>query len=115
LRGSAAGAPDGSPGRAVQAQLVVREQDKATRPRLRLPFAEDASDARSQGHSPRHTQTQQHQTVMRARRKLPDVGEIQILRYEKSLCRLCRLPDVGVSLAAHSFHAQSVRVMTESP
>jgi len=35
------------------------------------------------------------------------------LRYEKSLCRLCRLPDISVSLAAQSFDAHIVHVMTE--
>ena len=52
---------------------------------------------------------------MRARSKLTNVREIQILRDEKALCRLCRLPDISVCLTAQSFEPYIFHVMTERP
>src|SRR5260370_1500780 len=52
---------------------------------------------------------------MRARSKLSHVREIQILRDEKAFCRLCRLPDISVRLAAQSFDPHIFYVMAERP
>jgi len=79
-------------------------------------LAEHAGEPCSQGESPRHTQTHQHQTVMRAPEQILRMSEkSKILRDEKALCRLCRLPDISVRLTAHPFEPYIFHVMTERP
>ena len=63
--------------------------------------------------SSRRTQSHEHQSVMRSRRELPDVGKIQILRDEKPLCALSRLPDVRISLSSEILLPNIVRIVTE--
>jgi hypothetical protein len=99
--------------RTMHMQLVVCEQDKASRPRGRIFSPEHFTKARGQRESSGHAQADQHQAVMAAGCEAADVGKIQVLSDEESAAVLRRLPHVRIILAGDALQAHVVHVMAE--
>ena len=56
----------------------------------------------------------EHQTAVRARAKLPDIGEVQVLSDEKTANNLSRRPNVRITITGNSFEQHGIDVVTES-
>ncbi len=94
-------------------QLVVREQNEATGPRIGFLRLKGFGDSGRQGDATGHPQSNQHQTRVTSGRKFAAVREIQILGDEKPLRSLGGLPDFRVGLAAQLFLPYVVNVVAE--
>ena len=99
--------------RTMHPDLPVGHQDKTTRPRRHVFILKHLQHSSRQSLSARKVQPKQKQANMSARRKLANVGEVQILGDEETTAHLGRLPHVRIGTPGQPFFAHVVGVVAE--
>jgi hypothetical protein len=70
-------------------------------------------DSPNERQSPGNSQTDEHQSVVRSRRKLPDIGKIEILRDQESPLALGGFPDIRITPSSQAFLPNVIHVMVQ--
>src|SRR3972149_1231692 len=91
--------------------LVWCRDDQTTTPTLDVLDLKERCDSLEQRRPPGLRKPNQQKAVMRARRVLPDVSEVQVLRDEETMACLCGLPHDGVVTPGDVFRWHGVNVV----
>ena len=98
----------------MHANLPVRHENEAMRPRLHGFGIEDIHQPAGQGLPAGQPQPEERQAVVCARRKSADVGEIEVLGDEAAAAGLGGLPHIRIRMPGQSLQSHVVHLVAEA-